>query len=69
MKNFIFKSQKDFDLQKIVSIHKLDILMKNVLYLTHELDAVLKIVKSLEITSNAQHQVDAFYDSKHIPEE
>ncbi len=62
MKNFIFKSQKDFDLQKIVSINKLDILMKNVLYVTHECDKILKIVKSLETSQNLQRQVDEYFE-------
>ncbi len=62
MKNFIFKSSQDSDLQKIVSINKLDILMKNVLYITHECDKILKIVKQLETSQNLQKQVDEYFD-------
>jgi len=69
MKNFIFKSA-DADLQKIVSINKLDILMKNVLYATHQLDKILVIVKTLETSSNLQKQVDEYFedDPKDIPD-
>ncbi len=49
----------------------LDILMKNVLYITHELDHVKKIVKSLEVSSGLQKQVDEYFDedTEHIPED
>ncbi len=40
----------------------LQILMSNVLYLTHEVDQIKKIVKSLEINSNIQKQVDDYFD-------
>ncbi len=72
MKNFIFKSsERTTDLQKIVSINKLDILMKNVLYITHECDKILKIVKTLETSNNLQKQVDEYFEDKpeDIPEE
>ncbi len=68
MKNFIFKST-DADLQKMFSI--LENLQKNMVYGTYRLDAILKIVKSLEIDKGLQKQVDAYFedDSKDIPEE
>ncbi len=66
MKNFIFKST-DADLQKMFQY--LETLQKNVLYITHQVDKTLKIVRSMEIDDNAQSQVDDFYeDAKHIPE-
>ncbi len=70
MKNFIFKSP-DSDLQKIVSINKIDILMKNVLYATHQLDKILSIVKSLENSANLQKQVDEYFedDQNNTPED
>ncbi len=49
----------------------LGILMKNVLYITHELDQVKKIVKKLEVASGLQKQVDEYFDdedTEHIPE-
>ncbi len=47
------------------------ILMKNVLYITHELDQVKKIVKELKTTSGLQKQVDEYFDDKpeDIPED
>ena len=60
MKNFIFKSTET-DLQKMFSI--LDTIQKNVLYLTHQTDKCLKIIRSMEIDDNAQKQVDDFYQT------
>ncbi len=66
MKNFIFKSS-DADLQKMFSI--LENLQKNMVYGTYRLDAILKIVKSLETDKGLQRQVDAYFeDEQHIPE-
>ncbi len=70
MKNFIFKSPET-DLQKNspIKIEKLDILMKNVLYCTHQLDKILSVVKALESNTNLQKQVDEFFEEdEHIPE-
>ncbi len=60
MKNFIFKST-DADLQKMFSI--LENLQKNMVYGTYRLDAILKIVKSLEIDKGLQKQVDQYFDA------
>ncbi len=69
MKNFIFKSTAA-DLQKMFSI--LENLQKNMVYSTYKMDAILKIVKSLETEKNLQTQVDSYFteDNKQdIPEE
>ncbi len=68
MKNFIFKST-DADLQKMFSI--LENLQKNMVYGTYRLDAILKIVKSLDTDKGLQHQVDKYFeeDSEHTPED
>ncbi len=42
---------------------QLDILMKNVLYCTHELDKIKKIVTRLEHDSDLQTQVDDYMTS------
>ncbi len=71
MKNFIFKSI-DTDLQKIISIYKLlDTIQKNVLYETHQVDKILKILRESKIDTNLQQQVDKYFsdDSENIPEE
>ncbi len=68
MKNFIFKST-DADLQKMFSI--LDNLQKNIVYITYRVDMILKHVKSLNVDSGLQKQVDQFFedDEKDIPED
>ncbi len=43
---------------------QLDILNKNVLYVTHECDKILKIVKILETNLNLQKQVDEYFGDK-----
>ncbi len=76
MKNFIFKSTTA-DLQKILQSFeiRLDIQNNNILYITHECDKILKIVKELELNKRLQRQVDDYMDendedkSEHIPEE
>ncbi len=67
MKNFIFKSDADF--HKIL-FNKLDILQKNVLYITYHLDKCLVILRKQEVDTGTQKQVDDFYDdTEHIPED
>ncbi len=69
MKNFIFKST-DADLQKMFSI--LDNLQRNIVYITYKVDAIIKIVKSLETDTGLQKQVDSYFDediAHDIPEE
>ncbi len=63
MKNFIFKST-DADLQKIVSIigSELNLLQKNVLYITYRIDAVLKLVKEQATDKGLQQQVDQYFE-------
>ncbi len=58
MKNFIFKSTAA-DLQKMFSI--LENLQKNMVYSTYKMDAILKIVKSLETNLSLQKQVDDYF--------
>ncbi len=68
MNKFLFKST-DADLQKMFSI--LENLQKNMVYGTYRLDAILKIVRSLETDKGLQKQVDQYFseDSENIPEE
>ncbi len=60
MKNFIFKST-GADLQKIDSI---GLIQKNVLYLTYQVDKILKILRDMETDKGLQKQVTDFYDNK-----
>ncbi len=41
---------------------KLDILNKNILYVTHECDKILKILKEQTINTDLQTQVDKYFD-------
>ncbi len=63
MKNFIFKST-DADLQKIVSIiaSELNLLQKNVLYITYRVDSILKNTKQLVTDKGLQRQVDEYFE-------
>ncbi len=40
---------------------KLDIQSKNILYITHQCDKILKIVKDLENMSKMQSKIEEFY--------
>ncbi len=68
---FLSSSPSITDLQNKYSTSKLEILMKNVLYLTHEVDQIKKIVTATNNTINLQKQVDEFFeeDQKDIPED
>ncbi len=63
MKNFIFKSA-DADLQKIVPIlvTKLEVLNKNIIYVTYQVDKILKIEQGIMSDKNLQKQVDEYFD-------
>ncbi len=77
MKKFIFKSSEP-DLQKL--FQSIEIIQKNVLYLTYRMDTVLKKINSLTVNENLQTQVDEYFEkdpfgsafvesTKDIPEE
>ncbi len=68
MKNFIFKSQ---GLIKNSSIpFDVTIMNKNLLYVTHQVDKILKIVTVLKLDKDLQAQVDDYFvkDIEDIPE-
>ncbi len=63
MKNFIFKS-KDFGLTKNVSIpFDTTVLNKNILYVTHQVDKILKIVTTLMLDKDLEHQAKQYFGS------
>ncbi len=66
MKNFIFKST-NADLQKMFQYieTKLDILAKNVLYSTNQLDFIRKKIMELTLDKGLQKQVDDYFDENH----
>ncbi len=52
----------------------LENLQKNMVYSTYKMDAILKLVKALEIDNKLQKGVDNYFaqhdeDTEHIPEE
>ncbi len=71
MKNFIFKST-DADLQKIITIisSELNLLQKNVLYITYRIDTILKNTNQLVTDKSLQKQVDEYFeeDKENIPD-
>ncbi len=68
MKNFIFKST-DADLQKMFQY--LETAQKNILYLTYQVDKLLKIARVNETDKGLQQQVDQYFerDVQDIPED
>ncbi len=63
MKNFIFKST-EADLQKMFQY--LDIAQKNILYLTHQVDKTLKILREMTTDKSLQNQVDQYFEEDAI---
>jgi len=41
---------------------KLDIVNKNILYISHQTDKILKILKALDIDKGLQQQVDKYFE-------
>ncbi len=48
---------------------KLDILNKNVLYITHQTDKILKLIKENTTDKELQTQVDKYFDNEMVSEE
>ncbi len=63
MKNFIFKST-DADLQKIITIiaSELNLLQKNILYITYRVDTILKNTNKVITDKSLQSQVDEYFE-------
>ncbi len=65
MKNFIFKSTET-DLQKMFQY--LETQQKNTLYLTYQVDKILKMVRSNETDKGLQQQVDQYFEDDKEPD-
>ncbi len=50
------------DFSSKITISKLDILISNVLYCTHELDKIKKLVNKLVVDKNLQNTVDKYFE-------
>ncbi len=59
MNKFLFKST-DADLLKL--IQSIDIIQKNILYITYRVDLVLKKVNTLGVDKALDKQITDFYD-------
>ncbi len=70
MFNKLKSIETDFSFKNLEAF--LDIMNKNILYLTHTTDKCLVVLKKLEVDIGIQKQVSDFYepdDSSPIPEE
>ncbi len=67
---FDFSKSTAADLQNKLQLNKLDIINKNILYITHVVDKISIIVNELKNSSNLQKQVDEYFDEdkEDIPE-
>ncbi len=70
---FDFSKSSEPDLRNKLQLDKLDIINKNLLYLTHEVDKCVSMLRRMEVDTNLQKQVDDYFpddeDTKDIPEE
>ncbi len=82
MKFDILSPREDF--KSKLQVNKLDIINKNLLYLTHEVDKCVSMLRRMEVNANLQTQVTEYFDdaqegeshpgpestedTKHIPE-
>ncbi len=55
-----YKSPETFNLKTLED--KLQVMNSNILYITHEIDQVKKIVIELELNKRLQRQVDEYMD-------
>ncbi len=50
------------DFSSKITIQKLDILMSNVLYITHEVDKIYKLLNKIIIDKSLQNTVDQYFE-------
>ncbi len=60
MNKFLFKSSEP-DFQKLIQ-SQLGILNGNILYLTREVDKLVRLAKVTEVNKDLQHQVDKYFE-------
>ncbi len=68
---FDFSKSSEPDFRNKLQLNKLDIVNKNILYLTHEVDKCVAMLRTMETNGQLQKQVDQYFeeDAKDIPEE
>ncbi len=64
MNKFLFKSA-DADFQKLFQLSLT--IQKNVLYMTHRVDLIIRELHELKTDKGLQKQVDEFYPNEDIP--
>ncbi len=71
MKFDILSPREDF--KSKLQVNKLDIINKNLLYLTHEVDKYVSMLRRMEVNANLQKQVDDYFpeedNQNDIPDE
>lgn len=59
---FISSSPPTTDFQNKLQLKKLDVMAGNILYLTHEIDQIKKLISQLIHDNQLQTQVDEYFD-------
>ncbi len=59
---FDFSKSTSADLSNKITINKLDILLKNVLYITHQVDFIRKVVQEAKHDKDLQTTVDKYFE-------
>ncbi len=67
---FDFSKSNNSDFRNKLQSSEFNIMNKNILYITHEVDKILKIVALIKNNAELQKQVDQYFedDPKDIPE-
>ncbi len=58
---FDFSKSRE-DLQNKFQTNKLEIINKNLLYITHEIDKCVSMLRRIEVDTNLQKQVTEYFD-------
>ncbi len=59
---FDFSKSNESDFRNKLQLNKLDILNKNMLYITHMEDKILKILNQMVTDKSLQKQVDEYFE-------
>ncbi len=59
---FDFSKSTDADLSNKITINKLDLINKNLLYVTHQVDFIRQKIVAMEVDKHLQTQVDEYFE-------
>ncbi len=65
---FDFSKSRTQDFRNKLQMDKFDIINKNILYITHEVDQIKKVCNQILNSMNLQKQVDEYFEDRQ-PEE